>query len=188
MKFKISNRDTIIICLICKRGLAMGEQNSVLILGGNPDIGNNLKSELESLGFITSLGRYPHAGTFDTEHEPPDIALLDFTADSRDTLPVRLSMFNDDAFLRRTAVVALVSHDTIEKLPLGNPIKEKTRHSLQGKMHISSCSLIINASQTRIQPISVSQDVFLLAFGTLTVGVFNHTQIEAGDFIYSQFN
>jgi DNA-binding response OmpR family regulator len=95
----------------------MDEQISVMILGGNPDIGNSLKTDLEVLGLKPSPGRYPDIYT-DIFKKPTDVILVDLTMCDQDALLVCELLLREGVLPPETALVALLSEATIGQIPM----------------------------------------------------------------------
>lgn len=96
----------------------MGTQNSVMILGGNLDIGSSLQSELKTLGFKPFMGRYPDVDTDGIVRKAPEAILLDLTAGNSKDLSIGEFLLYDDILPVEIALVALVSDSTMEQIPL----------------------------------------------------------------------
>jgi len=96
----------------------MSEQISVMVLGGNPDIVDNLKSDLAVLGFQPSLGRYPDVDTDGIARMTPAVILLELTVCDYAALSVCERLLHEETLPRETALVGLVSEYTMAQIPL----------------------------------------------------------------------
>jgi len=95
----------------------MDGQASVMILGGSHNI-SSLQSDLGVLGFQSSLGNYPRVETADFIQNPPSVIMLDLTESDRDAISVCEVLLRDDFLPSETALVAVLSDNTIGRIPL----------------------------------------------------------------------
>lgn len=95
----------------------MSEQTSVMILG-NTDIYSSLHSDLEVLGFKPLAGRYPDVDMEDITRKPPHIIMLGLTVLDHDALSACELLLREDILPPETALVALVSENTMGQIPL----------------------------------------------------------------------
>jgi DNA-binding response OmpR family regulator len=89
-----------------------------MILGENPGITRTLQTDLKVLGIKTSLGRYLDINMNTINRILPNIALLELTSGDRNTQAIYEVLLGEDALPTETAPVALVSENTIGRIPL----------------------------------------------------------------------
>lgn len=97
----------------------MDDQTSVMILGENPNICDRLWSDLDVLGFKPLGGKYTDIDTDDIFRKPSCIIILELTVIDHDALSVCELLSHEDILPPETALVALISENTMGQIPLG---------------------------------------------------------------------
>ena len=95
----------------------MGEQISVMILGGSLDIDNRLKSDLETLGFKPLPGSFQDLAK-DNSGKLPGVILLDLTAGDHYAQSAFELFLRENNPPPETRLVAMVSETTIGQIPM----------------------------------------------------------------------
>jgi len=108
----------LIVEIVGWEGKAMVEQTCVRILGGNPDICDVLRSDLEELGFHPLQARYSDINPDDIIQILPCIIILELTLIDHDALSIFEFLLRHDDLQTETALVALVSENTMEQISL----------------------------------------------------------------------
>ena len=96
----------------------MTEKNSVVILGENQEFNRNLQNDLNELGFKSILEEFSEADTYSILQQHPDVILLDLTISDCNSIATRKFLMYDEKLWEETDIVALVSENSIDKLPL----------------------------------------------------------------------
>lgn len=96
----------------------MGKKTSAMILGGNPNTCNILCSDLKELGFHPIQGGYSDIVSDDTIPMSPCIIVLELTVADHDALSICELLSGDDFLPPETALVALVTENTMGQIPL----------------------------------------------------------------------
>lgn len=96
----------------------MGEKTSARILGGNPNICNTLCSDLMELGFHPMQSGYLDIVADDIIRMPPCIIILELTLFDHDAFAICELLSGDDFLPPETALIALVSENTMGQIPL----------------------------------------------------------------------
>ena len=96
----------------------MNEENSVMILGENLEFYNDLQNDLNKLGFKPIPEKFSDADTDNILQKHPDAILLDLTLKDWDSFSTGKFLLQDKHLAEETALVALVSENSINTLPL----------------------------------------------------------------------
>ena len=92
----------------------MNEHTSVAVYSRDRKTGDRLRADLESLGFRSVCGSFREAG----KAKSTDIVLLDITEYDREAIYFCERLLNQDRPPPETGLVALVSENTLEEIPL----------------------------------------------------------------------
>ncbi len=88
-----------------------------MILGNNPAVLDKMVSDLEVLGFSPESGDYPDIDTSDIIRNAPDIIILDLTSCGIEALSTGETFLQGDSIPPGTALVGMVSKDSIRQIP-----------------------------------------------------------------------
>lgn len=91
----------------------MGERNSVMVIGGDLNIYNRLKSDLKTLGFNPLQGAYPKVNSDDIIQMSPSIIMLILTVLDNDALSACDLLTHENFVLPETALIGVVSENTM---------------------------------------------------------------------------